>query len=367
MSHIIVPFSNYKNNNNNRLESVQTKTLDKKTKSKFSTTSNPLEGITNKNENSESQKDITISKDVDLKDRQDIYKTFFHYYITGDLIQPDSNSTTSLKLNEKEFLDLRMLGKILGLSHYEILSMHTRVKTQAFRIRAQQILTSEDITKEQLIQLKSVKNNSGLLDDDANKIIYSIQKNKTIERINKIKAHGKLSLDKIQEISRQGIYMDNIASKETRTKIFRCEVESAISNGMGDLDINKFLIAYPAYLQLEKKKTSQMLKEIVNEKIRPTLVQAISYYRQKKYSELTNVVNNLISMHRASPHSISSLISWDDKDEVKDLFAVYVRQCPSDAFAFEAASALGLSTSVVSDIKEITNSRDNVNEQSYFG
>jgi len=173
------------------------------------------------------------------------------------------------------------------------------------------------------------------------------------------------------ETSEQGINIDDITSKEMKIKMFRREVESAISNGKGDLDINKFLTVYPAYLRLEKKNISKVLEETTNEKIRPTLVQAISYYRQKKYSELVKVVKNLISMYRASPRSISSLISWDNKDEVKDLFAVYVRQCPSDSSTLEAASALGLSTYAVNDIKEITNSRNEVeqtnsNELSHF-
>jgi hypothetical protein len=126
--------------------------------------------------------------------------------------------------------------------------------------------------------IKDIQKKLRIADVNANKIIKFVQSRKVLGNLNK----DTLGLDRLLELSEQGNELHTFFAKETRTQMFRRDVEKAMSDGTGNLDIHKFEVIYPEALKLDTAAAREIIKVVALEKLRPTLVQAISFYRQKK-------------------------------------------------------------------------------------
>merc|ERR1711920_229894 len=122
-------------------------------------------------------------------------------------------------------------------------------------------------------------------------------------------------------------------------QMFRFYAENAMTDGTGNFDKHKFLVEYPEVLKLNNKKAREVVEEISTEKIRPTLVQAISLYRQNKSSEMVNTLLNLVSQYRAFPTSLT----WEDESEIEDIYKEYMRWSSSRESFQDVSQAIGLS------------------------
>lgn len=80
-----------------------------------------------------SQKEITLAKDLQLRDRQDIYRNFLLYCMSGDTIALPMGSTVVVERDQTEFARLSQLGDVLGLQQFEVAHVHSELAEQAYR------------------------------------------------------------------------------------------------------------------------------------------------------------------------------------------------------------------------------------------
>lgn len=80
-----------------------------------------------------SQKEITLANDLALRDRQDIYRNFLLYCMSGDVVALPMGSTVVVERDESEFARLSQLGEVLGLSNFDVSHVHRELAETAFR------------------------------------------------------------------------------------------------------------------------------------------------------------------------------------------------------------------------------------------
>merc|ERR1711976_759473 len=133
----------------------------------------------------------------------------------------------------------------------------------------------------------------------------------------------------------------------------------------------KFKVIYPNTLKLDISKVYRIVEEIVSEKMRPTLVQAIAFYRQRKKYEAMKAIHNLASQYRAIPQKIS----WEQKGEIKELYTMYHNISKSKELNSDVAEVLGITSDDILELEKTRDSKENKNEEisdmmdelSYFG
>ena len=78
------------------------------------------------------------------------------------------------------------------------------------------------------------------------------------------------------------------------------QIQSILSNGTGIFDQDRLLHQLPKDLSLAEKKVHRAVEEQAKDRKRTTLVQAISYLRQKKLDDTVKALNNLIACSKVS-------------------------------------------------------------------
>ena len=71
-----------------------------------------------------------------------------------------------------------------------------------------------------------------------------------------------------------------------------------LSNGTGDFDEERLLHQLPKELNLPEKKVHRAVEEQAKDRKRSTLVQAVSYLRQKKMDDTVKALNNLVACNK---------------------------------------------------------------------
>lgn len=74
----------------------------------------------------------------------------------------------------------------------------------------------------------------------------------------------------------------------------------ALTNGSGVFDESRFLEDLPKKLGIKERKVKSVLDGLAKDRKRSTLVQSVSYLRQKNADEAVKSLNNLLACHKAS-------------------------------------------------------------------
>ena len=72
----------------------------------------------------------------------------------------------------------------------------------------------------------------------------------------------------------------------------------ALTNGSGEFDEARFLEDLPKRLGIKKRKVKSVLEGLAKDRKRSTLVQSVSYLRQKNAEEAVKSLNNLMACHK---------------------------------------------------------------------
>merc|ERR1719281_1556604 len=112
--------------------------------------------------------------------------------------------------------------------------------------------------------------------------------------------------------------------------------------------MDTFVSAYPKALYLNANKARKLVEDIAKGKMRLTVVQAISLYRQKNESEIEKILLNLVSQYRAYSHPVA----WHNRSEILDLYTAYLTHSRSNQNSDQVAQALGLSINETNVLKE---------------
>ena len=89
-----------------------------------------------------SQKEITLKNDLQLRDRQDIYRNFLLYCMSGDTVALPMGSTVVVERDESEFARLSQLGEVLGLTQFDVANVHKELAETAYRNQVRHLVVS---------------------------------------------------------------------------------------------------------------------------------------------------------------------------------------------------------------------------------
>lgn len=302
-----------------------------------------------------SQKDVNLAKDLDVRDRIDTYRNFLLYCMTGDVVQGPMGVQMVTERDESEFARLSQLGDVLGLSQMDVYGVHQGLAEQAFKSQVQQYMgDGAPLTPDRAATLESIREKMGLPKESADKIIKGFQNQKLISSMQAAKAQGNLTLDRILELKDAGVEVSSLVSGDMLQQLYRQEIAARLSDGTGNFDAEKLLHQLPADLGMEADKAAKVAKELATERRRTTLVQAVSFLRQKKVSDAIKSLNNLKACSAALPDSAPE--AWGEKDEVADLYGLYCSKEGDEEKRVGVQAALGLDDGEASSLRDMVES-----------
>ena len=76
------------------------------------------------------------------------------------------------------------------------------------------------------------------------------------------------------------------------------QIKDVLSSGTGDFDQERLLHQLPKELSLSEKKVHRAVEDQAKDRKRTTLVQAVSYLRQKKMDDTVKALNNLVACNK---------------------------------------------------------------------
>ena len=287
-----------------------------------------------------SQKDITLAADLDLRDRLDIYKNFLLYCMTGDVVQGPMGVSMVTQRDASEFARLSQLGDILGLSQMDVYQVHQGLAEQAFKSQVQSAMADGMLTPDRAASLEEMREKMGLPKEAADKIIKGFQNQRLIESMQAAKSQGSLSLEKILELKDSGVDVSSVLSNDMRQQLYRQEIQARMTDGTGGFDSVKLLEQLPEDLKIDVTKARKVAVGLAKEKRRTTLVQAVSYMRQKKMSDVAKSLNNLSAMGAIAPEDGPE--RWNEPEEVSDLYSIYASKEKDEDKRAGVARILGL-------------------------
>ena len=303
-----------------------------------------------------SQKDINLAQDMALQDRLDVYKNYLMYCMTGDVIQGPMGVQMVAERDESEFARLSQLGDILGLTQMDVVQVHQGLAEQAYKAQVQQYMGDGMLTPERVKVLEDIRNKMGLSKEAADKIVKGLQNQKLVASMQAAKAQGNLTLDRVLELKDAGVDPTSLLSKDMLQQLYSKEIASKLSDGTGSFDAEKLLEELPSQLGIDPSKAASIAKDLALEKERLTLVQAVSYLRQKNVKETVASLNNLLSCGLASPDNEAE--KWNDKGEIADLYSTYCVKEKEESKRRGLQSVLGLSDEEAGNLQSLVESGD---------
>lgn len=218
----------------------------------------------------------------------------------------------------------------------------------------QQFLADGVLTKEKTEALNDMQKKMGLTDEKAQKVIKGVQNEKLINSMNASRRAGSLDIDKVMEMVDSGVDVSSFVSADQRSQLFRQKLEAVLTDGSGAFDASEVLEELPEKLGLEEKKVKELVKDVAGKRKRTTLVQAISYLRQKKLDDAVKDINNLVSCERAYPDG--KAMEWSAPEELMDMFSVYLIKDKDEVRQAEVQKLLGITDEQAKSLREVVES-----------
>ena len=303
------------------------------------------------------QKEITLRDELPLSQRQELYRSFLLFCMTGDQVYAPMGSTITIERDASEFARLSQLGDVLGLNPFEVSDVHRGLAEQAFRANAQQLLGGDGLlTRDKTEQLEELQKQLGLPDETAQKVIRGITSGKQTANLQALVATGKLTLEDVEAMAAGGVDVGNALSADLRMGLFRKEVEKALSNGQGVWDGPRWLDTAPAALGLDAAKAAAEVLKVAGDKRRAQLVQAVALLRQRDTAAVLSSLANLRAATLAVGPAGAKPMEWPVKEELMDLYSVAAAaNSPEDQLAALAAT-LALDEATCASLRSVVSS-----------
>ena len=144
---------------------------------------------------------------------------------------------------------------------------------------------------------------------------------------------------------KEGANVGAALEEPARRALLRRTLEKKLGDGKGDFDAAFLLGELPKILNVDDKRVRMLLRELVGARKRMLLVQAVSQARQRRPGDAVTSMNNLLSAHRAQPDEGAAAgrpVQWGEREELKDLYALYCAKVGDDAKRGELAALFGL-------------------------
>lgn len=228
------------------------------------------------------QKEITLKDDLPLRDRAELYETYLMFCITGETTNVSFGTAISTKKDDSEFLMLKQLGDILGLTRKEAQDVHIKFSEKAFVQQAEVILADGKLTEAKADQLAKIQKQVGLPTEHAQKIIKSITTTKLSSAIEASVSRGQIGIQQVRGLKEANFELESLIAEPLRESIYRKAIEEIFSSGTGDFNEEEVYVKMPADLVISAEKAKKIVQDIAKVRLENSLVQAIALLRQKK-------------------------------------------------------------------------------------
>lgn len=272
------------------------------------------------------QTEITLKDDLPDRDRTDLYKTYLLYCLTGEVTRVPFGAQITTKKDDSEYVFLKQLGGILGLTDTQIVEVHRSLAEQAFRQQAEVILADGQLTKARVSQLNELQRQVGLPSEYAQKIIKNITSTKMAAALETAVGQGRLTIREIRELKGSGIELDVMVSQSLRQNLFKKTVDDIFSSGTGEFDEVEVYDKIPVDLGIDVEKARGVVHDLAKTRLSNSLIQAVSLLRQRNNSGVVSSLNDLLACDKAVP---ASPLSWEVPEELSDLYLIYLKNDPA--------------------------------------
>lgn len=297
-----------------------------------------------------SQKEITLKDDIPLRDRAELYETYLLFCITGETTNVSFGTAISTKKDDSEFLMLKQLGDILGLTRKEAQDVHIKFAEKAFVQQAEVILADGKLTEAKADQLAKIQKQVGLPTEHAQKIIKGITTTKLSSAIEASVARGQIGIQQVRGLKEANFQLDSLIAEPLRESIYRKTVEELFSSGTGDFDEEEMYVKIPADLIISSDKAKSIVQDIAKVRLENSLVQAIALLRQKKRDDVLSSLNDMLACDAAV--AASQPLSWPTPGELDDLYAIYLKSIPKPEKLSRLQYLLGISNEKANKIRD---------------
>lgn len=271
------------------------------------------------------QKEITLKDDLDPAIRAELYKNYLMYSMSGDVVELPVGGVIRKKTNNQtrqaEMSRLQQLSDILGMSPMEQAGVQSGLAEQAFKAQAQEVVRSGPPSPEKDAYLDDLRQQLGIQKEAGDKLIKEVKTQ--VLGASAVAEEGKWTVEKVLQLSGQGVKVEEILEEGPRRNLYRRELETRISDGKGDADAAMLREKLPAALALDERRVNSTIKELTGSRKRMLLVQAVSQFRQKRAGEAVTSLANLVSCFRVAPEGE---VTWNEREELKDLFGAFAVQ-----------------------------------------
>ncbi|KAJ0547432.1 hypothetical protein HanOQP8_Chr08g0291311 [Helianthus annuus] len=296
------------------------------------------------------QTEITLKDDLPDRDRTDLYKTYLLYCLTGEVTRVPFGAQITTKKDDSEYVFLKQLGGILGLTDKEIVEVHRSLAEQAFTQQAEVILADGQLTKARVSQLNELQRQVGLPSEYAQKIIKNITSTKMAAALETAVGQGRLSIREIRELKGSGIELDVMVSLSLRQNLFKKTVDDIFSSGTGEFDEVEVYEKIPEDLGIDANKARDVVHELARTRLSNSLIQAVSLLRQRNTSGVVSSLNDLLACDKAVP---ASPLSWEVPEELADLFSIYIKNDPAPEKLSRLQYLLSIDDATAEALKEM--------------
>uniref|UniRef100_A0A0D9XKZ3 Uncharacterized protein n=1 Tax=Leersia perrieri TaxID=77586 RepID=A0A0D9XKZ3_9ORYZ len=297
-----------------------------------------------------SQKEITLKDDLPLRDRAELYETYLIFCVTGETTNVAFGTAISTKKDNSEFLMLKQLGDILGLTRKEAQNVHIKMAEKAFVQQAEVILADGKLTEAKADQLAKIQKQVGLPTEYAQKIIKNITTTKLSSAIEASISRGQIGIQQVRGLKEANFQLDSLIAEPLRENIYRKSVEEIFSSGTGEFDEEEVYVKIPADLIINAEKAKSIVKDIAKVRLDNSLVQAVALLRQKKKDEVVSALNDLLACDAAVP--ATKPLSWPTPGELDDLYGLYMKSIPKPEKLSRLQYLLGISGEKAAQIRD---------------
>ena len=304
---------------------------------------------TPKLEASKTQSAINLSETLELQDRKDMYQIYLFYCLSGDTKTGPMGVQMTIERDQSEFLRLQQLGDILGLNPMEIAGIHSNLSERAFREQAKGVLADGRVTAEKTEFLKKLQAQLGVSDEISAKVVKGITSAGMLKGVEDAIRRGTLTISEVKELKEADLDVESMISLDQRSGMLRKGVEAAHTDGSGTFANAEFEEDWPAALALKEKRAKEVVSEVGREVKKSSLVNAVADLRSREADRVFKNLKNLLAAHQCVP-DVS--VSWEDEDEVQDLFATFVSKGADAAQRTQLAELLALPADKAASLAE---------------
>ncbi|KAF6994892.1 hypothetical protein CFC21_011492 [Triticum aestivum] len=297
-----------------------------------------------------SQKEITLKDDLPLRDRAELYQTYLMFCITGETTNVSFGTAISSKKDDSEYLMLKQLGRILGLTAKEAQDVHIKLAEKAFVQQAEVVLADGKLTESKADQLATIQTQVGLPSEHAQKIIKSITTTKLSSAIEASISRGQIGIQQVRGLKDANFELDSLISEPLRETIYKKCAEEIFSSGTGEFDEEEVYVKMPADLIISAEKARSIVQDIAKVRLENALVQAVALLRQKKRDGVISSLNDLLACDAAVP--ASKPLSWPTPRELDDLYCVYMKSIPKQDKLSRLQYLLDISAEKAEDLRD---------------